>query len=495
MSLNNKNKGSVAFIFYFIVGLSLLAIAGYYIGLHEQVALFESITSKRQQQENDILNATNVDQGTNSSSASNQFTPTKGLIDSPAIVLRNLRNGNTTQVGGNSGGDTGGQGAGTVQTNSGPVSVSFSPSVDQNSNDVGVILGIAKQSSYFIKTNESKNGTVVKLSNGEAKGDTCYNTATEKICYPYYSLAKVWSLGDLNGDGINDAIISVSALESLSAKKIVTNNFYAMISTSTKATKNSSATVSYNIASFNYGVYAPTVSSIEIKNGVITAIGIFYADVDAIGKPSLSKIIKYKVVLNSSGDSASSAPSASSALSTNSVTPYLIKEISQARLFKEQGEDTSGWYLYSNDFLGTNFSFRAPDTWQREQSSDEAGQTFAIALKTPDNRNMVFDARNVIITCSEYSFDLQDVAGITINDSEFIDLGDFGTGSYIKYTRSSGDTGGSNNSSTKKEYHADICVTDQGGDRKIFGLRAVTAEDDGPYFAMFDKIWSTFKIK
>ena len=51
MKRKNINKGSVAFVFYFILGLSLLAVAGYYIGINEQDRLFNEIATKKQQQQ------------------------------------------------------------------------------------------------------------------------------------------------------------------------------------------------------------------------------------------------------------------------------------------------------------------------------------------------------------------------------------------------------------------------------------------------------------
>lgn len=472
MSLNNKTKGSVLFVFYFIVGLTLLAVAGYYIGINEQSRLFKTITDKKQQQEDNVLNGVVVGQGNNSSSiADKNDIPMKSLIDSPSIVLRNIRNANTVN-----------QDKNTSSNNLGGVKVSYGLGVDQNSIEVDKMLNIAKQAEYFVKTNENKNGINVTLLNGEAIGSNCYNEQTGKVCFPQYKLEKIWSTGDLNDDGINDSILSVSATESVMAEKVNTNNFYAMISSSSSAAKIASTTSTastasttpktltasttsstsistlYDFVPFNYGLYSPTILSVEITEGDAVLIGNFYVKGDLLGKPSVNKVIKYK------------------------FNKGLIQKVSEAKLFKEQGESTSNWYPYNYSYSGLNFYFRTPDTWQREENFDD---DVKIVFKTTDVRDLILQTRSIIETCSEYNFNLGDSTNVKVKSSEFIDLGQFGVGSYVKYTIINNDL---------NQYHADICVTDRNNDKKVFSLYSTSKEDGDPYFSIFDKIWSTFKV-
>ena len=538
MSLNNKitshkiirTKGSVAFVLYFIVGVALLAVAGYYIGINEQTRLFKTLSDKKQQQENGDINSSSSSRsanpsagqlGTTVSPSETKDSIIKSLIDSPAVVLRNARVG-VDSSGWNQGGETGAEGSGALG-NSGGLDNSgntiFGPNVDLGSFQTISIFNFANQASYFIKTNDSKNGREIALVNGQAKGDTCYNTALERVCYPSYKLNKIWSAGDLNSDGKSDAIISISALESVAGKKIITDNYYALISgsstviatstllkgvssststsrvsasatSSSRASATTSATTSrasatttrasaatttatstqsifvnnYNIIPFNYGIYSPLVSSAEINEGSTILIGRFYVSGDAVGSPSINKAIRYK-------------------FEKSSTTPYSIKKISEAKLFKEQGENTSLWYSYDYTFSGINFAFKAPETWQREENFDKGVR---VVFKETEGRSLVFNTKSIVETCSEYGFNLGDSLNVKINKSEFIDLGQFGVGSYIKYSITN---------SGMIQYHADICVTDKNSDKKVFSLYSTTSEDASPYYAMFDKILSTFRIK
>ena len=449
------NKGSVAFVFYFIIGLALLAVAGYYIGLHEQASLFDSISSKKQQQENEIMNGTSSDLLTNSPiPQDNQNDPTvKSLIDSPNAILRNIK---------------------TITGSSNNSSLNNNiVSVNQDSGDLSqvknlAISNIAKQSQFFIKTSENKNGINVKLVDGEARGSSCYNTATERLCFPDYKFNKVWSLGDLNGDGIDDAILSISAIENSTSTKVGTENFFAMISVTSSSSFSTSSLVNYSIVPFNYGIYSPKVSSMEITDEVVKVVGIFYSKTDKIGNPSINKIVKYKVQYSDS-----------------KTSPLLIQNIGEARLFKEQGDRVADWYLYSYIYSGLSFSFRAPDAWQRVESF---GDNIKVDFNVPDGRDITFNTSTITPTCSEYGLNLSDNKNIKIKGSEFIDLGQFGAGYYVKYAVGGADDGTS-------EYHADICVTDSNGDKKLFSLISNSKEDGDPYFVMFDKIFSTFKIK
>ena len=59
--ISTTNKGSVAFVFYFIVAIALLALAAYYIGINEQKKLFKSITDKKQQEYDKDVNGDPVE--------------------------------------------------------------------------------------------------------------------------------------------------------------------------------------------------------------------------------------------------------------------------------------------------------------------------------------------------------------------------------------------------------------------------------------------------
>jgi hypothetical protein len=293
-----------------------------------------------------------------------------------------------------------------------------------------------------------------------ALGDSCYNEPTGKVCFPQYKLEKIWAVGDLNSDGINDSVISISAIENLMAEKIKTNNFYAIVSASSSIATSTKATTTpeYDIIPFNYGLYSPTISSVEITEGLAVLIGNFYVGGDLLGKPSVNKVIKYK------------------------FNEGVIQKVTEAKLFKEQGESTSVWYPYNYSYSGLNFNFKTPDTWQREENFDDGVK---IIFKTPDGRDLVLRTKSIIETCSEYDFNLNDSKNVKVKSSEFIDLGQFGVGSYIKYAIIDTPT---------NQYHADICVTDKNNDKKVFSLYATSKEDKDPYYSIFDKIWSTFKI-
>ncbi|MEI6553813.1 MAG: hypothetical protein WCO09_04540, partial [bacterium] len=300
MSLRNKNKissrGSVAFTFYFIIALGLLAVAGYYIGINEQTSLFKDIVQRKQTQEDAILNSIADNQSVYTPTASTAKNDAiKSLIDSPNVVLRNLRASHDASV----------QSGANQNASSTLGNILIGQNVDTNSVETQTIITFAKQAQYLIYTNANKHGSNIKLIDGETKGDVCYNTATERVCYPHYKLEKIWSVGDLNNDGAGDAIISISAEEKILEKNVITDNFYAIISdpnsvTVDKKTQKASSTpislspetVSYSVAPFGYGLYSPLISSAEIVDGNAILIGNFYADNDAIGSPSVSKAIR-----------------------------------------------------------------------------------------------------------------------------------------------------------------------------------------------------------
>lgn len=506
MSLNNKNKGSILFIFYFIIGIALLAVAGYYIGLNEQTKLFKSISDKKQQQENPVVDLNKL-QGVgilDSVKKQPQETPIKSLIDSPITILKNLRNASNLN-------DTsGGISTGTNSTNS---TSSYNDSVESNAvanANASEIFNIARQSFFLIKTAENKKGDIIELSDGEAYGNSCYTTDAGKLCFPYYKLEKIWAVGDLNGDRIDDAIVSVSALESISPVKIVNDNFYAMMSSSAIPSKDtvsttsspiivSSSTVDYATVLFNYGSSVPKISSIEIADGTASLIGSFYTSSDKAGKPSLSKVVRYRVdskknelIKNTSTASTTASMSASStksvespsSTSTETAVKYSIQKIGEARLFKEQWEKTSVWYPYNYAYSDLAFSFKIPEAWPRVENFEKG---LELTFKDTDDRSLIIDAKSIIETCSEYGFNLNDDKDVKIKTAYFIDLGSFGVGYYIKYARSL--------ANNVNGYFADICVNDKNNDKKIFSIHSSTKEDSDPYFVIFDKIWSTFKIK
>lgn len=452
MSLNNRNKGSVQFVFYFIAGLTLLAVAGYYIGLNEQSKLFKSVTDRKQQQENYALNGKSDEQSIIPPSVDSiQEAPVKSLIDSPLTVLRNLNR---------SGDDV----AESVNVSSPKETVLSSTNINART-----IFNIAKQLNYQIKNNLN-----VKLINGEASGESCYTQDVKRICFPIYKLDNIIAVGDLNGDKIDDAVVVLSVTDSLLPKEVKSNRFYALIAsplaTSSATTSNiviSSSTVSYNSVLFNYGSYIPVVLSAEITNGVLSFIGNFYANNDVVGIPTINKVVKYKI---------------NSELIASS-TSYSIKKLSEARLFKEQWESVVNWYQYDYLFSGLDFSFKAPEAWQR---IEHLGDNLSVSFTDTDNRNIILNTASITETCSEYGFNISVNKNIKIRDSEFIDLGSFGVGYYVKYTK--------NIDSENNAYYADICVSDKNNDRKVFSLSSTTKEDGDPYFVIYDKIWSTFKV-
>jgi hypothetical protein len=482
MHFGIKNRGSVAFVFYFILALALLAVAGYYIGLNEQDRLFKDISDKRQKQYDYAANGPSVveDVGVPNTDVS-QDSYIKSLIDSPSVVLNNLRSGSSANSNENNG-----------STSVPGLDVLIGDGVNGNSEFFASILNSAKNSEYNIKSSGKKNGLNVKLFNGEASGDNCYNTAEKRVCFPYYKLEKIWSLGDLNMDGIDDAIVSVYAQENTLAKNVLINNFYALISgTSTEVentllsatSSNSTSTtklISYSVASFNYGVQPPTVLSVEIMNGSVVVIGNFYASSDVAGKPSLNKVVRYKFDLNTPEGELDGEQNKKIASSL-----YSIKKVGEATLFKEQRESTSIWYPYNYTVDGLNFSFKAPDSWQRVESFNN---NVKVVFKDPGGRSLILETMKIIETCSEYNFNLNDSSSVKVKSSEFIDLGEFGVGLYVKYSIDV-------NGSDLKQYHADICVTDKNTDKKLFSFYSTTKEDEIPYFSIFDKIWSTFAIK
>ena len=233
----------------------------------------------------------------------------------------------------------------------------------------------------------------------------------------------------------------------------------SLVATST-ATSSVVQNPAYTIAPFNFGLYSPLIVSAEISEGNVVLIGNFYANGDALGKPSVNKSIKYKFTNN------------------------LIQKVSEAKLFKEQGESTSLWYSSNYTSSGLDFAFKVPETWKKEESFDNGD--VRIIFTNTDGRSLVLQTKSIIETCAEYNFNLNDSTDAKVKSSEYIDLGAFGVGSYIKY----GIIGTDSN-----QYHADICVSDKNNDRKIFSLYSTSKEDSDPYFSIFDKIWSTFTIK
>lgn len=454
------NKGSIAFAFYFLIGLGLLAVAGYYIGINEQQRLFKEITDKKQAQEDAVLNGASENVGisdTEKTLMARKDEQIKSLIDSPVVVLRNIAQKN--------------------------IDVSEDKIVNKTEvkNLEDLRLAIAKNSKYFIKTKINSNGEEVTLSNGEALGSNCYSGPEGQICFPKYNFEKIWAIGDLNNDSFDDVIVSVLSFEKKDSIDFINRNYYAIVfATSTNRMLASStlymnmtsgggaevdlsplvASTSYNVLSFGYGIYSPNISSWEINNGMIQAIGNFYKNGDDLGSPSVSKIIKYKVATSS------------------------IVKSSEAKLFKEQGDRVATWLLSSYSFNGLDFSLRTPETWQREEKYSD---TLLVTFKNPDGRNVFLMSKKTIKTCSEFELALKDTKSLNLLNSEYIDLGEFGVGFYAKYSKKLED--GTNG------YYADVCVADKNNDYTLFSMVSSSKDDGDPYFVMFDKIWSTFKIK
>ena len=488
MHKNFKNqKGSIAFILYFIAGLTILAVAGYYIGLNQQSSLFRDVSGRKQQQLDSVLNGPVDSQQSASSDNQNSIDPSvKSLIDSPNIVLRNIGHIDNSNI----------NNASSASSNIN-ATTTYSPGTDdQKTEETKAISYLAKNSKYFIVTSENKNGLNITLKNGEDRGNTCYNTATQRVCYPDYKFGNVWSLGDLNNDGIDDAVINVSAIENVSSKEIKTENYYVMVSSLDKTTASSS--VKYTIVPFNFGLYFPIISSIEISDNLISLMGSFYDKKDTLGQPSVNQVVKYAIGLDNTVKSSvatstligtssvktASSVASSSSVSLNSDLVYIIKKVSSSRLFKEQKDNLSDWYPYNYTFNNLDFSFKTPDAWQKNENFKDG---FSIDFKTTDGRGISFSASTLVKTCSEYQFDLKDTPNITIKSTEFVDLGSSGIGYYTKFYGKLSDS--------SNGYETDICVTDKNNDRELFSLYSSSNEDGDPYFAMFDKIFSTFKIK
>ncbi len=455
---NQNNKGSALFALYFIIGLALLAVAGYYIGINEQQRLFKEIKDKKQAQEDSVLNGSSTGSTINETERvliAKKDEQIKSLIDSPVVVLRNIAK-NIDINSDESDGD--------VQKNKDLIK-----SIDD------LYFGVAKNSKYFIKTSTNTKGEDVNLQNGEAVGDNCFSAPEGRTCLPKYTFEKIWAKGDLNNDSFDDIIISVLSSEKVESNDSVNRNYYVILfasstkeilenidwtSTTTSITKEAFASTSYEVLPFGYGLYSPNISSWEINNGLIQAIGNFYKTSDGVGNPSVSKIIKYKI-----------------------ATSTIVKS-SEARLFKEQGDRVATWLLSSYAFNGLDFSLRTPETWQREE---KYGETLAVTFKNPDGRDMFLNVKKSISTCSEYDLSLKDSKDLNLLNAEYIDLGEFGVGFYAKYSRKL--DGGTNG------YYADVCVVDKNNDHTILSLAASSKDDGDPYFVMFDKIWSTFKIR
>jgi hypothetical protein len=489
------NKGSVAFVFYFIIAIALLALAAYYVGINEQKKLFKSITDKKQQDYDRDVNGDPVEREIGALSTSiEQNIIIKSLIDSPNVVLRNLQSGRSASSIGNSSTDS------SVVVNG--TSTAVGPNVDVNSVDLPAISNSAKKAEYFVKSSDNKKGTDVKLINGTATGDNCYTAQGGRVCFPLYKLEKIWSIGDVNSDGASDAVVSVSAEENVLQKKPVVSNFYALISkvpviastsapvkksagkdtsvknvtskgtssaststvlfaSSTISASSSTPEVLYVVTPFNYGVNPPNILSADIIDGNIILLGNFYSNSDAVGSPSLNKVVRYKVGEDDS-----------------------VNKIGEATLFSEQKENTANWYLHNYEADNLSFSFKTPETWKRVENFDKGVK---INFTELGGRGITLETSSMVETCAEFEFNLKDVANINIKSSQFIDLGQFGVGLYLKYAIDGGERG--------KQYHADICVTDKSGDKKVFSLYSTTKEDEIPYFSIFDKIWSTFKVQ
>ena len=493
---STTNKGSVAFVFYFIVAIALLALAAYYIGINEQKKLFKSITDKKQQEYDKDVNGDPVEREIGALNTSiEQNVVIKSLIDSPNVVLRNLQSSR------NNGSMNAGSGDKSVVVNG--TSTAVGPNVDVNSVDFTSILNSAKKAEYFVKSSDNKNGIDVKLINETATGDNCYTAQSGRVCFPLYKLEKIWAVGDINSDGVPDAIVSVSAEENVLQNRPVVSNFYALISkvpviaSTSASTKKTSAkdspvkavvskgissvststgsfassTISasssvleilYIVTPFNYGVNPPNILSADIIDGNVVLLGNFYTNSDAVGSPSLNKVVRYKVNADNS-----------------------VNKIGEAALFSEQKENTANWYLHNYEVDNLSFSFKTPESWKSIENFDKGVK---INFTEPtEGRGLTVETSNIVETCSEFEFNLKDVPNINIKSSQFIDLGQFGVGLYLKYTIDGGEKG--------KQYHADICVTDKNGDKKVFSLYSTTKEDEIPYFSIFDKIWSTFKVQ
>jgi len=454
MHFGNKNRGTVSFVFYFIVALALLAVAGYYIGINEQQKLFKIISDKKQQQQNNIENGSSTVQDIGAPNLSiDQDRSIKSIIDSPYVVLRNLRVGANHSLNGSSSSNV-----------VAGFNVTTGSNVGANSVDFLTILNNAKKTKYDIWISDSKS-IEVDLVNGIATGNNCYTDPNGKVCFPVYKLEKVWAIGDLNKDGVSDAIVSVSMDENVLQNKPTVSRLFALMSNTPAAKSTSTASgamqdVSYTAVSLNYKTDA-IVFSADISEGDIILIESFYLKGDAVGSPPSNKVLRHRIVEGNG-----------------------VYTVGEATLFAEQKESTSIWYPYNYEVDNLSFSFKAPNSWQREEGFDKGVK---IIFKEKSGRNIVLETRNIVETCSEYNLNLSDSKDVKIKNSEFIDLGQFGVGLYVKYAISIGD-------SDLKQYHADICVTDKNTDKKVFSLYSTTKEDDIPYFSIFDKIWSTFKI-
>ena len=65
------------------------------------------------------------------------------------------------------------------------------------------------------------------------------------------------------------------------------------------------------IVPFNYGIFSPHISSIDISSSTAVVTGSFYVSTDVLGGPSSNKVIRYTF-----GDS----------------SPYALRKISEAKI-------------------------------------------------------------------------------------------------------------------------------------------------------------------
>ena len=114
----------------------------------------------------------------------------------------------------------------------------------------------------------------------------------------------------------------------------------------------------------------------------------------------------------------------------DSTYTNVLQKVGEAKLFKEQGENTSLWYAYNYSVDGLDFNFKTPEAWNREESFDKG---IKVIFTEEEGRKIILETRSVIQTCSEYMLNISNSPIIKVKSSEFIDLGQFGVGAYIKY--------------------------------------------------------------